>query len=99
LPPPVRRPPPPAQLRVALAYLRCEGYLFDDAWPLALKRVVWPHDTTHRRQWREALRATRPEWEACYAGLETRTGMFFRDFPPGLLEREDLATHDLPRAA
>lgn len=99
MPAPVRRPPPPEQLRAALTVLRAEGLPFGEAWALALRAVVWPHDTVHRRQWREALAETRGEWEACYGRVETPVARFFRDFPPELLAREEHAVHDLPRAA
>ena len=42
------------------------GVTFEDAWELAWRQVVWPHDTSHRRQWKTALRETRLEWAACY---------------------------------
>jgi hypothetical protein len=30
------------------------------------RRVRYPHDTAARRAWKDALRATRDEWEAAY---------------------------------
>jgi hypothetical protein len=48
--------------------LKLSGLTFEDAWELAWRQVVWPHDTDHRRQWKAALRDTRPEWYSCYLG-------------------------------
>lgn len=42
---------------------------FDEAWNLAWRRIIWPHDTDHRRQWKEALRSTYGEWRACFEDL------------------------------
>ena len=59
------------QLRVSLETLRSGGLNFEDAWELAWRQIIWPHDTIHRRQWKDTLRDTQPEWSACYNATPT----------------------------
>lgn len=48
---------------------------FEDAWETAWRLMIseraYPHRTTERAQWREALASTRPEFRAAYIGAET----------------------------
>jgi hypothetical protein len=46
---------PAVQLRCALERAREYGRDFDDAWESAVAHIRWPHDTTHRREWKEIL--------------------------------------------
>lgn len=46
---------PAVQLRARLQEARVEGMEFEEAWPWAFKRVKWPHDTTHRVEWKAVL--------------------------------------------
>lgn len=43
------------QLRAHLERGRAEGMPFERAWPWALERVRWPHDTATRREWKWLL--------------------------------------------
>jgi hypothetical protein len=65
-----RKPRPCVRLRELLAASKAEGIPFDEAWPSALSQMTreksWPHATIERRQWREALDASRPEYRRCY---------------------------------
>lgn len=49
---------------------RAMGVAFDRAWDagwLAITKTrAWPHDTTERRGWKEALTLARPEFCAAY---------------------------------
>lgn len=57
---------PPAELRRALAELRDQGVPFPEAWPRAWRSVRWPHTSEEAKAWRQALVATRDEWQAAY---------------------------------
>lgn len=59
---------PAVQLRVALALARKGGFDFDTAWASAFASIRWPHDTTHRREWKKILSApeTVEAWRAAY---------------------------------
>lgn len=70
MPNPSNKPTPAAQLRERLAMAKRAGLDFDHAWERAWRRIKWPHDTAHRREWKRALAATRGGWERAYAGLE-----------------------------
>ena len=48
---------PAIQLRVTLGRARANGREFEDAWEFAFANVRWPHDTTHRREWKDILSA------------------------------------------
>jgi hypothetical protein len=61
-------PLPPVQFRQSIAYCRRLGWAFAIAWDEAWKACKWPHDTTHRRDWKVAMEETRGEWEAAYVG-------------------------------
>lgn len=57
---------PAQQLRVYLESERAEGADFEEAWDLAVSRIVWPTDGPTRKEWRQAVADTRPTWEKCY---------------------------------
>src|SRR4051812_19193343 len=74
---------PPVQLRGLLAECREDGLDFESAWELCTGRMVplpdgtrglvggqlrWPHDTTHRKEWKDILAspASRCVWRAAY---------------------------------
>jgi hypothetical protein len=46
---------PAVQMRKLLAYGRERGWEFEAAWRWAFERVRWPHDTTHRLEWKGVL--------------------------------------------
>jgi hypothetical protein len=46
--------------------LKREGVPFEDAWELALERVVWPSSLREAKEWRQQLAATRVGWQAAY---------------------------------
>lgn len=82
----LRRPIPPAQLRVALGEARCAGLGFEDAWKAGMRQVIWPHDTPSRQEWRRALRSTKNEWRAAYENQRTPTSKLMVDVHPLLAE-------------
>lgn len=74
---------PAVQVRVLLESARQRAMTFDEAWVFALGdliklssgepdfvngRVRWPHDTTHRREWKRTLADSkaRKVWRAAY---------------------------------
>ena len=57
---------PPTQMRELLAASRRAGVNFDRAWSTAWTQVRWPHDTEHRRQWKELLEDDRSSWQQAY---------------------------------
>lgn len=65
---PPKLPSPAEQLRDRLAMAKRAHLPFDVAWERAWRRVKWPHDTEHRRQYKCALGATRGVWESSYNG-------------------------------
>lgn len=87
----LRRPSPHVQLRHALQEAKARALTFDDAWAWAMRQIIWPHDTTHRQQWRRALLSTRSEWRACYCNEPTRAGRVMRDFRPEVVLGERAA--------
>lgn len=46
---------PAVQLRIKLKRARAYGQDFDTAWEAAFENIRWPHDTTHRREWKAIL--------------------------------------------
>jgi hypothetical protein len=46
---------PAVQLRRYLTEARAMCLPFSEAWPWALRKVKWPHDTEHRREWKAIL--------------------------------------------
>jgi hypothetical protein len=63
-----QHPEPPVQLRRLLEVSRRQHLTFDEAWEAAFRpgRIRWPHDTTHRRQWKAIIAAQREVWEGAY---------------------------------
>jgi hypothetical protein len=59
---------PAEQLRIHLLNARTGGVDFHRAWDVAFKRVVWPHDTGHRRDWKAILDEKRGDWRRAYDG-------------------------------
>lgn len=57
---------PAEQLRVHLEAARKGGVSFERAWEAAWKRVVWPHDTPTRREWKDILETDREAWASAY---------------------------------
>lgn len=97
-----KRPPPVAQVVAHLADAKARGISadhFDRLFSDALRAVVWPHDTTHRQQWREAIDEAREEMLAAYEGRETRVAAIFRAIPPQLFAVDEERCHDLDRVA
>jgi hypothetical protein len=46
---------PAVQMRVLLMRARERGMTFDAAYSFAFARIRWPHDTSHRREWKVVL--------------------------------------------
>jgi hypothetical protein len=46
---------PAVQMRTLLAFGKERGWTFETAWRWSFERVKFPHDTTHRRGWKEIL--------------------------------------------
>ena len=46
---------PSEQMRELLVNARALQKNFDDAYEFAFSRIRWPHDTTHRREWKALL--------------------------------------------
>lgn len=70
---------PAVQFRRLLVYGRERGWSFETSWRWAYERVRWPHDTTHRKEWKGILgeshddpRANpvkqREAWQSAYEG-------------------------------
>lgn len=75
---------PAIQFRKLLEYGRERGWPFETAWRWSYERVRWPHDTTHRREWKKILgeshddqRRTptqqREAWQSAYERTEPST--------------------------
>ncbi len=70
-------PTVPEQVLAGLLACRDRGLAFDQAWleTIGDRRrsgvVRFPHLTKERRGWRDALAATRAEWQAAYNGEPT----------------------------
>jgi hypothetical protein len=84
-----RHPTVPEQVLAGLLSCRDVGLDFDDAWDLVVGHpgipgrrglVRFPHNTLHRRQWREALAATRDEWAACYDRQPSKLSVALNQF-------------------
>lgn len=63
---------PAEQLRHHLANARNGAVGFEKAWDAAWCRLAWPHDTTHRREWKATLEESRGLWECSYEGIGER---------------------------
>lgn len=59
---------PAERLRDSLLVQKGNGVHFDIAWSVALEGALPSHE---RRDWREALVATRPDWERAYNREQT----------------------------
>ena len=46
---------PAVQLRHLLAFGRANRWTFDSAWRWSFERIKWPHDTSHRQEWKAIL--------------------------------------------
>ena len=46
---------PAIQMRKLLVFGREHGWEFELAWRWSYERVKFPHDTTHRREWKQVL--------------------------------------------
>jgi hypothetical protein len=46
---------PAIQFRKLLQYGRQRDWPFETAWRWSFERVKWPHDTTHRKEWKAVL--------------------------------------------
>lgn len=46
---------PSEQMRILLDKARALNKEFDEAHKFAFSRIRWPHDTTHRREWKALL--------------------------------------------
>lgn len=93
MPAPRVYPTVPEQVRSGLADCRARGLVFAEAWAATVGHrrqrgtVVFPHLTRERRAWREALEATRGEWQAAYDRLPTTAAAAF-EHVAGLLAIE-----------
>lgn len=54
-----------------------------------MRKVRWPHETIHRRQWKEAAHATRDEWQACYEQRPSEDGRLVEALAAALVPHED----------
>lgn len=81
---------PAEQLRVHLGRARAADMAFDHAWGQALQRIAWPHDTSHRREWKSILgdgkdmstpKKMLASWRRAYEGEPSRLS----ESAPGLL--------------
>ena len=88
MPAPSKRPSPPARMVELLTIEKrrlidekgtVTGEDFEVAWEACWEVMVteraWPHATEHRRAWRSAMVACKPETRACFVGESTG---FFR---------------------
>lgn len=57
---------PPTQMREMLAASRKSNVPFEHAWVSAFAHVRWPHDTTHRNEWKDELEASKEDWRQAY---------------------------------
>lgn len=59
---------PAVQMRLSLERARGYDRDFDQAWDSAFANVRWPHDTTHRREWKGILDDpnTKEIWRSAY---------------------------------
>jgi hypothetical protein len=59
---------PAVQMRILLTHAREEAMGFEQAWAFAFSRIRWPHDTTHRREWKYVLESekSRRVWRSCF---------------------------------
>lgn len=84
---------PAVQFRRLLECGRERGWAFETAWRWSYERVRWPHDTTHRREWKRVLGDSptdprripteqRRVWQAAYERVEQSP----RERAAGLLE-------------
>lgn len=76
-----------------LAASRRAGVSFEHAWRTGLEKVRWPHDTTHRHEWRRLLPEQRALWEAAYNREPLPKLDSFARLPP------DALSHDRSGAA
>jgi hypothetical protein len=60
---------PPEQLRAHLEVARKKGTPFRIAFSYALLHIEYPSEWEPAKQWRDALKDTRDEWEAAYLGM------------------------------
>lgn len=60
------KPSPATQMREMLVRSRRSGVGFERAWESAFERIRWPHDTTHRNDWKDQLEADREQWRVAY---------------------------------
>lgn len=74
LPTGLRKNSPAEQLNWLLSRSKHWGTDFDLAWKSAWKHIVWPHDTSHRQQWKDTLLAEREMWRRAYEGQEVGAG-------------------------
>lgn len=74
---PIPKTLPAEDLRARLDDARRRGLDFDAAWQAAWRAVRWPTDSGLRRDWKDALTISRPEWRAAY---ERRPTAFSRAY-------------------
>jgi hypothetical protein len=73
-----KNPSPAVQTRIGLKRAREEGLSFEEAWDRVVGRfklrgsVKFPHATEYRREWREILESTKPEWRCAYERRPSR---------------------------
>lgn len=59
---------PAVQMRLLLDDARSRAMEFEQAWEFAFSRIRWPHDTTHRREWKAVLESKKAiaVWRSAY---------------------------------
>lgn len=111
MPAPSKRPAPPARMADLLIAVKREMLAagveltrgaFEAAWATAWVAMVaergWPHATEHRRQWRAAMLAAKPEFRAAFLGRETTFGQLIASLTLASRNmRVDLTPDDVPR--
>jgi hypothetical protein len=71
---------PPEKLRDSLLAQREQGATFDLAWNVGCERALrFGPDADSRREWTDALLATRDDWERAYNGGHTAFARVNRD--------------------
>lgn len=70
---------PAVQLRLLLTGFRKHGVPFDRAWARGFDRIVWPHDTEARVEWKDILSASRDEWSLAYERLPAPAVRIWRE--------------------
>lgn len=71
---------PAVQLRLLLAEARSSELEFEHAWGQALRCVKWPHDTSHRIEWKQIL-GDGKDYTTPAKTFEAWRGAYYREVP------------------